>query len=105
MVSFLGYLYFHYNIRRPIWLKKKLSFLKGLVLISDVNCKDVSLMVDYLLRIVTSVQKSLLVDCCDLLLPHTQKSLLGEAQKVIVQKARFSLEKRGKTFIFRQPTL
>lgn len=36
---------------------------------------------------------------------HTQKSLLGEAQKVIVQKARFSLEKREKTFIFRQPTL
>ena len=36
---------------------------------------------------------------------HTQKSLLGEAQKVIGQKTRFSLEKRGKTFIFRQPTL
>lgn len=36
---------------------------------------------------------------------HTQKSLLGEAQKVIGQKTRFSLEKREKTFIFRQPTL
>jgi hypothetical protein len=37
--------------------------------------------------------------------PNHKKSLLGEAQKVITQKARFSLEKRGKTFIFRQPTL
>lgn len=37
--------------------------------------------------------------------PTTKKSLLGGAQKVITQKARFSLEKRGKTFIFRQPTL
>lgn len=38
-------------------------------------------------------------------IPTTQKSLLGEAQKVIGQKTRFSSEKRGKTFIFRQPTL
>jgi hypothetical protein len=48
---------------------------------------------------------------CDVLFdfnntPHTKESLLGNAQKVIGQKARFSLEKRGKkTFIFRQPTL
>lgn len=38
-------------------------------------------------------------------IPTTKKSLLGEAQKVIPQKARFSLEKREKTFIFRQLTL
>ena len=38
-------------------------------------------------------------------IPTTKESLLGEAQKVIGQKARFSLEKREKTFIFRQPTL
>jgi len=92
------------------------------VLISDVNCKDVSLMVDYLLWIVTSVQKSLLVDYLLWIVtsrikesfgvwlvffppPHTQKVFWGEAKKVIGQKARFSLEKREKTFIFRQPTL
>ena len=38
-------------------------------------------------------------------IPTTKESLLGFAQKVISQKARFSLEKREKTFIFRQPTL
>lgn len=38
-------------------------------------------------------------------IPTTQKSLLGFAQKVITQGARFSLENREKTFIFRQPTL
>ena len=38
-------------------------------------------------------------------IPTTKKSLLGEAQKVIVQKARFSLEKREKkqSFFVNQP--
>lgn len=38
-------------------------------------------------------------------IPTTKKSLLGEAQKVIAQKARFSLEKREKkqSFFVNQP--
>ena len=122
MVSFLGYLYFYYNTRRPIWLKKNLSLFKVAVLyLWRCSSRESHAQLIALLWAVFGSSRESHAQLIALLwavfgssreshaivlqIPTTKKSLLGNAQKVIPQKARFSLENREKAIIFRQPTL
>ena len=98
---FLSYLYLYYDIRRPIWLKKNLS--GGALFVAPFITRKSRANCGFIMghaRFIARKSRDYFVNP-----PHTQKSLLGEAQKVIPQKARFSLEKREKkrSFFVNQP--